>query len=152
MITAVDTCILIDVFQGTGDFALPSAQALSQARRDGQLIICELVYAELAAFAEAQPVLDGLLAELGVQVVELGLDAAFTAGLAFARYRRSGGERRHIIADFVIAAHAQHYASRLLTRDRGYSGAVFSGLAILDPSGLERNNAQGSRGYFPKNS
>jgi hypothetical protein len=133
MITAVDTCILIDVFQGVGPFAPASAQALSQARREGQLVICELVYAELAAFAQEQAVLDELLGELGVQVAELGRDAAFTAGLRFAEYRRAGGERRHIIADFVVAAHAQHHARRLLTRDRGFFGKPFPELVLLQP-------------------
>ncbi len=133
MITAVDTCILIDVFQGTGPFAMPSALALSQARSEGTLVICELVYAELAAFAGEQAILDELLMKLGVQVTELGRDAAFATGLVFARYRRTGGERRHIIADFVIAAHAQHYATRLLTRDRGYFSPTFPGLTVLEP-------------------
>jgi len=131
MTTAVDTCVLIDVFQGVGEHAVPSAEALSRARQEGALIICELAYAELAAFAEDQAVLDGLLAELDLQVVELGRDAAFAAGLMFAAYRRSGGERRAIVADFVIAAHAQHHAQRLLTRDRGFAREWFANLEVL---------------------
>lgn len=132
MITAVDTCILIDVFQGTGEHALPSAETLSRARQEGPLIICELVYAELAAFAEEQAVLDGLLAELEIQVVELGRDAAFAAGLMFAQYRRSGGQRRAIVADFVIAAHARQHAQRLLTRDRGFAREWFGEVEVVE--------------------
>jgi predicted nucleic acid-binding protein len=135
MITAVDTCILIDVFQGVGEFAVPSAEALSRARQDGPLVICELVYAELAAFAEEQAVLDGLLAELEIQVVELGRDAAFAAGLMFAKYRRSGGQRRAIVADFIIAAHAQYHAQRLLTRDRGFAREWFGEMEVVEPGG-----------------
>jgi predicted nucleic acid-binding protein len=133
VITAVDTCILIDVFQGVGEFAAPSAEALSQARQEGALVICELVYAELAAFAGERALLDELLEELGMQVGELGRTAAFAAGLRFAAHRRAGGERRHILADFVIAAHAQHHAQRLLTRDRGFFGKAFPELVLLQP-------------------
>ena len=132
MTTALDTCILIDVFQGVGEFAVPSAEALSRARQEGPLVICELVYAELAAFAEDQAVLDELLAELEIQVTTLGRDAAFAAGLMFANYRRSGGPRRAIIADFVIAAHAQHHAQRLLTRDRGFAREWFGGVEVVE--------------------
>lgn len=133
MTIAIDTCILIDVFQGVGEFAIPSAEALSQARREGPLVICELVYAELAAFAQERALLDELLGELEIQVVEMGREAAFAAGLRFAEYRKAGGERRHIIADFIIGAHAQHHAHRLLTRDRGFFGGAFAGLELLEP-------------------
>lgn len=129
----MDTCILIDVFQGAGVKAVPAAEALSQAHREGSLIICELVYAELAAFAEDREVLDRLLAELGIEVVELGREAAFAAGLMFARYRRSGGPRRAIVADFIIAAHAQSHAHRLLTRERGFAREWFGELEVWEP-------------------
>ena len=135
MTTALDTCILIDVFQGVGEFAIPSAEALSQARREGPLVICELVYAELAAFAQERALLEELLGELEIQVVEMGREAAFAAGLRFAEYRRAGGERRHIIADFLIGAHAQQHAHRLLTRDRGFFRGAFPGLGLVEVSG-----------------
>lgn len=135
MTTAVDTSVLLDVFQGSGPFARRSAQALSSALREGSLIICELVYAELAAFAEEQSLLDALLAELAVQVAPVGRPAAFTAGRMFAEYRRAGGERRAIVADFVIAAHARHHSERLLTRDRGFLRSYFGDLQIIDPAG-----------------
>lgn len=133
MTTAIDTCILIDVFQGVGEFAIPSAEALSQARQEGPLLICELVFAELAAFAQERAILEELLGELEIQVVGMGREAAFAAGMRFAEYRRGGGERRHIIADFLIGAHAQQHAQRLLTRDRGFFRGSFPGLALLEP-------------------
>jgi hypothetical protein len=39
-----------------------------------------------------------------------------------------------VVADFLIGAHAQLHAERLLTRDRGFYRACFSGLKVLDPA------------------
>jgi len=64
----------------------------------------------------------------------LDVDAARTAGVAWADYRRRGGSRKRVIADFLIGAHALAYADRLLTRDRGFYRSYFSGLEIFDPS------------------
>jgi predicted nucleic acid-binding protein len=39
-----------------------------------------------------------------------------------------------VIADFLIAAHAQASADQLLTRDRGFYREYFQDLKILDPT------------------
>lgn len=54
--------------------------------------------------------------------------------LAWRAYRASGGPRERVAADFLVGAHAQEHAERLLTRDRGFHRAAFSGLVIVDPS------------------
>ncbi|MFN2519768.1 MAG: hypothetical protein ABR525_01845 [Candidatus Limnocylindria bacterium] len=38
-----------------------------------------------------------------------------------------------IVAHFLVGAHAQMQADRLLTRDRGFCGAYFRALRIFDP-------------------
>ena len=38
------------------------------------------------------------------------------------------------MADYLIGAHAQTHADRLIARDRGYLRDYFADLTVLDPS------------------
>jgi len=62
----------------------------------------------------------------------LTAEHGYSAGLAHAAYRKAGGKRERVLADFLIGAHALHEANRLLTRDRGFYRKYFSGLKVLE--------------------
>jgi predicted nucleic acid-binding protein len=134
MITAVDTNVLLDVFTADPRFGPSSRDALRRCLAEGSLIACDVVWAEVtAAFddpAAASSALDGL--EVGYDGVDR--DAAQAAGLAWRRYRATGGARRRIVPDLIIGAHAAARAERLLTRDRGFYRASFAELTIFDPT------------------
>jgi predicted nucleic acid-binding protein len=132
MITAVDTCVLVDVLLVDEVHTPSSVAALAGAGEDGPLIIAEIVYAELVSAVRGRDHLDSVLDLLGISVVSLGVGAAYDAGRFFAAYRRSGGARSRILADFLIAAHALTHADRLLTRDRGFYREYFAELPIMD--------------------
>jgi predicted nucleic acid-binding protein len=134
MITAVDTSVLLDVFLEQPKFAEASAAALQQADAAGSVVICDIVYAELASRFLRQETLDGALARLDIRVESFGRDINFEAGRAFRAYREKGGPRTRILSDFLIGAHAQERAAQLLTRDRGFYRAYFRRLKIFDPT------------------
>jgi len=134
MITALDTNVLLDILAPDPDFFEASTRALEEAARAGSLVVCDLVYAELCVHFQSQRECDEFLEENDIRVEALRQEASFLAGRVWRNYRRQGGKRTRILADFLIGAHAQLQASRLLTRDRGFYRRMFPSLALLEPA------------------
>jgi predicted nucleic acid-binding protein len=134
VITAVDTSVLLDVFIDDPTFRKRSLAALRQSLADGQLVACEIVWAEIAAAFADPAVAQRALEAIPVTFSEIDMQSAARAGAAWRAYRQRGGTRERIISDFLIGAHAARRADRLLTRDRGFHRLVFKELKILDPT------------------
>ena len=132
MITAVDTNVLLDVFLPCERYGQQSRKRLADAYDAGAVIVCDLVYAELAPAFPDQPSLDEALQQIGVRVSSINSSIAFEAGLRWKRYRSRGGPRTRIITDFLIGAHAVVEANVFLTRDRGFFSSCFPDLADPD--------------------
>jgi predicted nucleic acid-binding protein len=135
MITAIDTNILLDILVPNENFYEASANALQNAAGNGSLAISDIVYAELCIHFEAQRECDAFLEENEIRVQALGREAHFLASRAWRTYRKQGGKRTRILADFLIGAHAQKQATRLLSRDRGFYRKLFPSLDLHDPAG-----------------
>jgi predicted nucleic acid-binding protein len=129
---ALDTSVLLTIFNREPG-AEEWIEALIQARRQGQLLLCEVVYAELAPAFATREELNTVLDDLGARLDPIISKAAWLAGRTFRRYREHGGPRQHLIPDFLIAAHAHVQADRLAAVDRGYLRRYFPNLALLRP-------------------
>jgi len=131
MITSIDTNILLDIFLPDETYVQESTQLLKSAYNDGALVICDIVYAELAPQFMDQKRLDDALHQINVETSSIDRMVAFKAGERWKLYRESGGKRKRIITDFLIGAHALLKADRFLTRDRGFYKSYFSELNIM---------------------
>lgn len=134
MITAVDTNILLDILVPNETFYEMSASALQDAATDGSLVVSDIVYAELCVHFETQRECDTFLESIEIRVQALTREAQFFASRAWRAYRRQGGQRTRILADFLIGAHAENQATRLLSRDRGFYRKLFPSLQLRDPT------------------
>jgi hypothetical protein len=134
MITAVDTNILLDILIPNEQFYEASADALEEAAGEGSIVISDIVYAELCIHFETQRECDAFLESNEIRLQALTREAHFLASRAWRMYRREGGKRTRILADFLIGAHAQKQATRLLSRDRGFYRKLFTSLDLVDPT------------------
>jgi predicted nucleic acid-binding protein len=133
VITAVDTNVLLDVFSADAVHGPPSRHALHDALREGSVVACDVVWAEIAGAFPSSTAAAQAMERLGVGYGALDMAASLLAGDSFRRYRRRGGRRDRVIADFLVGAHASTRADRLLTRDRGFYRSYFAGLVVVDP-------------------
>ena len=137
MITAIDTNIVLDILLPNEEFCDASGRALESAASDGSLVACDLVYAELCIHFNTQSECDRFLQGSEIRIEALSSEAHFLAGRVWRTYRKQGGQRARILADFLIGAHAQVQASRLLSRDSGFYRKPFPKLSLIDPSTVE---------------
>ena len=132
MKTAVDSSVLLAIVNAEPD-SRAWVKCLIDARREGQLVICDVAYAELAPAFAAEPDLQEALCKLGITFEAVTSASAWKAGVCYRAYRDAGGPRKHLIPDFLIAAHALVQADRLAATDRGYLRRYFADLSILTP-------------------
>jgi hypothetical protein len=132
MITAIDSSVLWTIFNDEPE-AEAWSRTLIQASREGELVLSEVVFGEIApVFDSAQQTLE-TLQRLGIRFDAINTRTAFEAGQIFKKYRHEGGPRRHLIPDFLIGAHALYQCNRLATVDRGYLRRYFPRLTLIAP-------------------
>jgi predicted nucleic acid-binding protein len=132
--TAVDTSVLLDVFQPDPRFGPASREALRLAYSQGALVACDIVWAEVRAYFPAEELFDNALGTMGIRYDPLSPETAAAAGRLWRESRKVGRVlRERVAADFLVGAHALLQAEALLTRDLGFYRRHFQGLKIIDP-------------------
>lgn len=129
----VDTNVLVDVLENDpawADWSIGQLRAQSKIHR---LAINPIIYAEMSLTFATVEALDQAIEDLGLAILELPRPALFLAGKAFVRYRRQGGTKSNVLADFFIGAHAAVSRYPLLTRDKQRYTAYFSDVKLISP-------------------
>ncbi len=137
MTTAIDTNIIIALWDKDETLSGAAQTALETAFSRGNLVVAAPVFAELiAAPSRSEGFVSSFLEDTGIAIDwDLGEPVWRSAGRAFQSYaerrrkQRDSGARR-ILADFLIGAHALTRTYRLLTLDEGLYRAAFPTLTI----------------------
>jgi len=138
MTTAVDTNVVIALWDKDPGLSLAAQNALESAFNRGTLVAAAPVFAELmAAPGRSEAFVELFFEETGIAIDwQLGEQVWRSAGRAFRAYverrrkQRDIGTRR-ILADFLIGAHAAANGYRLLTLDDRLYRTSFPALAIV---------------------
>lgn len=127
----VDTNVLVDVLENDPEWADWSISQLRAQSKIHQLVINPIIYSELSLTFSTVEALDQILDDLNLSLIEIPRSALFLAGKAFVRYRRRGGTKSNVLADFFIGAHAAVSQYPVLTRDTRRYNSYFPGVALI---------------------
>jgi predicted nucleic acid-binding protein len=138
MITAVDTNVLVALWDRDDALNSTAQAALDAAFARGKLVISGAVFAELLALPHRREAfIEEFLGETGIGVDWITDEAVWRlAGRAFQAYanrrrKQKSAEPRRLLADFLIGAHAVENGIALLTLDDGIYRAAFPKLRIV---------------------
>lgn len=103
----VDANILLDVLEDDPTWADWSVRQLRAQSQVHELLINPVIYAEVSLAFDSTEMLDEVIGDMGLAFQELPRPALFLAGRAYVKYRREGGTKNNVLADFFIGAHAE---------------------------------------------
>ncbi len=129
----VDTNVLLDVLEDDPVWADWSVRQLRAQAQVHELFINPVIYCELSLAFDSVEALDDAVESMGFAFRELPRPALFLAGRAFVKYRREGGIKANLLADFFIGAHAAVLRCGILTRDGRRYKHYFPRVPLVSP-------------------
>jgi predicted nucleic acid-binding protein len=135
--TAIDTNVIVALWDSDPNFSSTAEAALEAAYRRGNLIVAAPVFAELiAAPGRSEAFVSSFLEENAI-AIDWELNEAIWRSAAHAfqvyahrrRQQRDSGARR-LLVDFLIGAHAAVHGYRLLSLDERHYRAAFPKLKV----------------------
>jgi hypothetical protein len=129
----VDTNVLVDVLEDDPEWADWSIGQLRAQSKIHRLAINPIIYSELSLTFSTVEALDRAIDDLGLTMIEIPRPALFLAGKAFVRYRRQGGKKQNVLADFFIGAQAAVSRYPILTRDTRRYSSYFTDVKLIAP-------------------
>lgn len=130
--TLVDSSVLLDVL-APSSWREWSEERLAAAADEGEILVNQVVYAEVAAGFATRERLERTLQGVGIVRANVPWAACWDAARAFREYRRRGGERTAPLPDFFIGAHAGIAGLPLLTRDPRRVREYFPAVRLIAP-------------------
>jgi len=131
----VDTNVLVDVLEDDPSWADWSEHQLRIQSRVHELLVNPVIFSELSLLFDSVKAVDQAIDGMGLTFQEIPKPALFLASRAFVKYRRAGGNKTNVLADFFIGAHAAVLNCGILTRDAARYRNHFPRVTLVVPNG-----------------
>ena len=129
----VDACVLLDIFNDDPKWYAWSSETLFECSKKSQPAINIIIFTEVAFNFDSSHHLEQTLGGLGIEILAIPYEAAFSVSRAFKQYRQNKGDRKTPMLDFYIGAHALNLAASLITRDTARFTTYFPDLQLITP-------------------
>jgi predicted nucleic acid-binding protein len=129
----IDSNIVIDLNGNDPKWAVWSERNLIDCYMQYQPSINPVIFAEVSQRFSGYETARRFFDQLAMPSLPFDDEAGFYAGQAYADYRKRGGTRSVILADFFIGGHALALKCPILTRDASRYLSYFPTLNLITP-------------------
>ena len=129
----VDSNIILDIFMDDPHWGNWSESALEDYSRSYTLCINPIIYSEVSIGFDRIEDLESAIEKAGFHMIQIPKEALFLAGKVFLSYRKRKGEKKGVLPDFFIGAHAAVMEFDLITRDTSRYRSYFPSVRLITP-------------------